>query len=544
MPRKRVFLLMGAALSVYRQQAGSLVRTHAFQNNRAGLQEFVNYLEEDPETPVCFLLDIVEEEFQLETIPHVFGSDRRALVKNRQRRLFRDTPYRYTVFQDREIHGRRDDNVLFAAVARPATLQCWLDPVARCKIPLVGIYSLPILSKKLLPYIDIGKTKTPRDAARKQGLSDYVLLVHCNAIGLRQSFFYRQHLKVSRLAAALRPDDGAFSSFPEEVENIRHYLDTLRLLPPDQPLDVYLLGNAKTSMRLEPQTTGLPNTRYHLVDLAEIGAKIGVADDPTASSADAIFAGILLRSTPANHYAPPSDTRHFRSARIRMATYALGLALLIITIILGAFQLSELLIIRQKTDILAKRARIHEDRYARRATDSPAFPIDGPTLKAVVETAMTLQESRTTPYPALFALSEVLGKRNLEIEEIQWSVSADSSLGAHATPEARARPGSTPSKPSPMEAIVNTYQIALIKGRIVAFSDYRSALLSVEDFASALSRVDAVEDVRIIERPLNISSEETITGKADAALAPGSANFVLKAVFRNKPPKMIEHASP
>nr|VFK42081.1 MAG: hypothetical protein BECKTC1821E_GA0114239_101654 [Candidatus Kentron sp. TC] len=537
MIEKRVFLLAGALLSVWRP-AGNLVRTHAFRNDRAGLREFVDYLEEDPETPICFLLDIAEEEFRLETIPHVFGSDRRALLKSRQQRLFRDTPYRHAVFQDREIHGRRDDTVLFAAVTRPSTLQCWLDPIARREIPLVGIYSLPILSKKLLPYIRIGA----------RGFSDYALLVHCNATGTRQSFFYRQHLKVSRLAAASRTNGGGLDHImghiPGEVENIRRYLGSLRLLPRDRPLDVYLLGNAETSTRLKPQTTELVNTRYHFVDVAEIGARIGIAGDP-ASYADSIFAGILLRSTPANHYAPPDDIRCFRAARIRAAMYALSLALLIATIVFGAFQLSELLIIGRETDILAKRAWNYEERYASIEADSPALPADGPALKAMVEGAMALRRSKTTPYPTLFALSEVLDqKRNLEIAEIQWSVgNPDSSIGV---PRAKARPGSTPLEPWLTETALRTYRIALIKGRIVEFSDYRDAMISVEDFASALSRIDTVEDVRIIERPLHIGSEERIAGRAGTALtsAPGSANFVLRTVFRSEPSEVIERAPP
>nr|VFJ93782.1 MAG: hypothetical protein BECKLFY1418A_GA0070994_10344 [Candidatus Kentron sp. LFY] len=534
MSRKRVFLLTGATLAVYRKQAKELVRSYVFENNQAGLQEFVTYLNEDPWTPVCFLVDFMEEEFRVESIPHVFGSDRRALVMNRERRLFRNTPYRHTVLQNREIGGRRDDNILFAAVTHPEVVQRWLHPIAERKIPLIGLYSLSILSKRLLRYIE---------AIPGTGISDHVLLVHCNADGgLRQSFFYRQHLKVSRLAAVPRfgEDDAVFGYIPGEVENIRRYLGSLRLLPSEHPLEVYFLGRTRMWTQLERQVINSPNIRYHFVDIKKVGAEIGILGGLDTPYADPLFVGILLRSVPANHYAPPNEIRYFRSAQIRMAMYAVGLVLLTMGIVLGMLQLSDILIIRQKTTVLARQAQAYEDHYAHTSANSPGVSVDGSTLKAAVETAVTLRESKTTPYRMLLVLSEVLDRKSdLEIEEIEWSVSADPdfSVGTHAIPQDKPEigMGSSPASPMPSsdKTLGDTYQITSIKGRIAAFSgDYRRAIILVEDLAKALSQIDMVEDVRIIRRPLNIGSEETLTGKA--GVAPGSANFVLRTVVRNQ----------
>jgi len=550
MSKKRVFLLTGATLAVYGRRDGKLVRLQAFRNDPGGLREFAKYLDEDPWTPIRFLVDLVEEEFRLETIPHVFGSDRRALVVNRARRLFHDTPYWHTVFQGRESGGRRDDQVLFAAVSHPAVLECWLDPIARRKIPLIGIYSLAILSKRLLPHIGAPTAK----------ISDTVLLVHCNADGgLRQSFFYRQHLKVSRIAMAPQiggTDDEAVAAYiPGEVENIRRYLDGLGLLPSDRPLEVYFLGNAGILRYPERQITDAPNLHYHFLDMAKVDIGIDSSDELDGLHADALFAGILLRSTLAdytpthhilgNHYAPPSDLRDFQSTRIRLAIYAFAVVLLGMGIVGGMFPLSEILVIEQRTAALTKQADIYEDRYARFRSNSPKGSADGPTLRAVVETAMALQRSKTTPYGMLSALGEVLDRKtDLEIEEIEWSASADpnASVDAHGAPERgsgtrakpiRTKPVSPKPRPGSDKMGVNRYQIALIKGRVAAFSgDYRAANRLVEDFAKALSRIEAMEEVRIIKRPLNISSGETLVGKTGAV---GNAHFVLRVVLLGNP---------
>nr|VFK54523.1 MAG: hypothetical protein BECKTUN1418F_GA0071002_10446 [Candidatus Kentron sp. TUN]VFK57367.1 MAG: hypothetical protein BECKTUN1418E_GA0071001_10456 [Candidatus Kentron sp. TUN] len=541
MPKKRVFLLTSTTLAVYRQQAKNLVRSHVFENSQAGLEAFTDYLDSDPWTPICFLVDLVHEEFRVERIPHVFGPDRRALVGNRQGRLFRNTPYRHAVFQGRETAGRRDDIVLFAAVTRPEVLQRWLDPITRRKVPLVGIYSLPILSKRLLLRIQ----EMPAS-----GGSDYVLLVHCNVDGgLRQSFFYRQHLKMSRLAVASSPggaDDVAPDYIPGEVEKVHRYLGGVRLLSEAYPLVVYFLGDARTLMYLAQHATELPNTRYRFVDVAEVDVGIEISDDLRTSCTDPLCAGILIRAAPANHYASSDDIRYFRASQIRMAMYMSGLALLAVGIVWGMFQLSDILIMRQQTARLARQAEVYQDHYAYVSANSPEIPTDGSALKAAVETAIALRKSKTTPYGMLLALSGVLDRKSdLEIQEIEWSVSTDPNafVGADMVSigsgtRSALLPGSSSKSWSDKMTVsdkvtANVYRIALIKGRIAAFSgDYRRAIALVKDFAKALSQLDPIGDVRIVEQPLNIGSEEALVGKADAA--PGEANFVLRVVLPDK----------
>nr|VFJ56874.1 MAG: hypothetical protein BECKFM1743A_GA0114220_101776 [Candidatus Kentron sp. FM]VFJ58769.1 MAG: hypothetical protein BECKFM1743C_GA0114222_102334 [Candidatus Kentron sp. FM]VFK17945.1 MAG: hypothetical protein BECKFM1743B_GA0114221_105152 [Candidatus Kentron sp. FM] len=586
--KKRVFFLTGPTLAVYRERRNPVEPQVSFQDNPEGLREFAHYLDRDPWTPACLLVDLVEEEFRTETIPHVFVPDRRALVANKQRRLFRHTPYRYAVFQDRTTNAKREDNVLFAAVARPDILGRWLHPITQRKIPLTGIYSLPLLSRKLLPVIQ---------GASPASASDYALLVHCNAGGgLRQSFFVRHHLKVSRLAilpgsaigstigpgnGPLPSDDAACTSryILGEVEKTHRYLSDLRLLSANHPLDVYFLmgagGPAGLAEHLEQppeqspgqQTTEPSNLRYHFVDIPKIGARIGLSnrgtpDKPGALCADALFVRTLMRTTPANHYATPNDVRYFRFLQMRMAMYATGVLLLCAGIAWSAARFSDTLIIGQQTTALERQIRVYEDRYAHaRAARLPEMPVDGPSLKAAVETADMLRLSRTTPYPMFVALGAVLDEESaLTIQEIEWSVStgppsaADVSMSTGTRVDGvlpdrmgnRLRSPSRPSSeapPAPWRNGLNPiapYQVALIEGRLAARAgeargDYRRAMGLVEDFAGKLSRLDGVEHVEIVDRPVNVSSEGTLAGKADGAL--GTGNFTLRITIRNVLPE-------
>nr|VFJ52718.1 MAG: hypothetical protein BECKDK2373C_GA0170839_103718 [Candidatus Kentron sp. DK] len=526
MRKKRIFLLTGSRLSVYHREKSVAIETRIFRDDHEGRRQFADYLDTDPGAPACLLTDLAEEEFQAESIPHVFGPDRRALMAHRQRRLFPHTPYRYAVRQDRERGGRRGDNVLFAAIPRPDTLERWLLPIAWRRVPLSGICSLALLGEKLLPQLPI--TSAP-------GASDYLLLVHCNASGgLRQSFFVRQHLRMSRLASlpeCARQEAGpnVAGAILDEVEKTHHYLGSARLLPAGSPLAICFLVTPPMRAALRAAAFDTPDSQYHFVELS-------------GRSVEEFLLPLLPRVGTLNHYAPPNDLRYFRFRQARLPLYATGVALLSAAMIAGLPQLAEWLITERKIDLLEKQDRVQEARYTRaKATRLPELPADTPALKAAVETFDRLQSAKTTPYPLFVAISAALAEDSaLEIQSIEWWAPGDPSR-TRATTFGEGEPRSpssvgTASAPFPAQRQSGTktpvqHQVAVVGGRIKAFSgDYRRATARVEAFAGRLSKFEAVERVDIIERPLDISSEKPLAGNMDTAL--GGADFTLRVVLR------------
>ena len=147
---KRVFYLSGHHLTVYEWHRGELVDLALFPADDEGLTEFPRYLARTNPVPAYLLVDVVEEEYRRDTLPHVYGRERSLLVEHRAARLFRDTPYWHVIFQGREQQGRRDDQVLYLAVTNPTLLRPWLTIMQQHRVPLAGIYSLPLLTGALL----------------------------------------------------------------------------------------------------------------------------------------------------------------------------------------------------------------------------------------------------------------------------------------------------------------------------------------------------------------------------------------------------------
>ena len=171
-----MLLVGGDRAILYLFDGAKLAHAYIFAADDNGFALFDRCLKEIDQAPLCVLVDVVEEEYRQDTIPHVSAVDRRAVLTRKYARLFRGTPYHHALMQGRESEGRKDDRVLLTAITRAEVLTPWLTPLREHKVPVTGIYSLPVLSERLLKRIG--------------ALGPNVLLISLQKTsGLRQTFF-------------------------------------------------------------------------------------------------------------------------------------------------------------------------------------------------------------------------------------------------------------------------------------------------------------------------------------------------------------------
>ena len=80
---KRTFYITQGSLSVWMHGEHGLIETTVFADDDAGLRQFDAYLADVPQTPSAMLIDVIEEEFSLDSIPKLGWRDRRALLQRR-----------------------------------------------------------------------------------------------------------------------------------------------------------------------------------------------------------------------------------------------------------------------------------------------------------------------------------------------------------------------------------------------------------------------------------------------------------------------------
>ncbi len=512
---RRVLLLTGGQMVVYHWRSGQLSEGIEYPADEHGLRAFNDYLSKSPLLPTYLLVDLVEEEFRQETIPHVFGADRRALLRTRQTRLFRDARYAGAISQGREAEGRRDDIILFTALIRPELLAPWLSPLIKAKVPLAGIYSVPVLTPTLLP-------KLPTT-------NRYVLLVTLQASGgLRQTFLSDGHLKISRLAMAPRLDPAQHSSYVlTEVEKLRRYLYSLRMLEPGDTLDVVLLTGGSLAQDLRTQSSDSHDLKFIVHDINEIAKGFKLNGDLTGAYADPLFAHVLAKETPANHYARPDDTKYIRHYRARTSMSAASILALLGSIGFAGFHFVESAFIKGEAGQLSAQALFYEERYRvgheglletyKKAglKQVVAQPLE---LRQAVQAVDVLKQYKADPFPLLVKLSEGLDRfEKIKVERIDWATSLDPKAEIAEGGGLKPRANGFRSVPSVVPQTNNGvfYQMARIAGRIEPFDgDYRGALDRVNRFAATLLALDDVSEVRLTRLPFDASSRRRLAGSA------------------------------
>ena len=508
-------------MAVYHWSGGELLEPLWFGADEEGLTEFALYLTHAPHDPVYLLVDVVEEEFREESVPHVVGNDRRSLIRTRLSRLFRDPTYSYAVVQGRNTDGRRDDQVLFTALIRPDLLSPWIGQIAKHKIPLVGIYSLPIVSEALIKRMPVD--------------SDHALLVTLQSTGgLRQTFFDKRRIKLSRLAI-MPPGEipGHASYVLGEIEKIRRYLNSLRKLPHDSPLDVYIVGNRNLLADISRQSPDSLTTRHHLFELDEIAEMVGMKGPYESNSSDRIFAHLLAKKRLPNQYAPVSQTRHNIMYRARIGLIAASVVLVVVSFFISGTNVVEAVIAVGDSVSAKQQTAFYDERYEIARKRMPKIPAEPQDIKAAVQMAEQLRAYKTTPQAMVVTLSEGLADfPQLKLESIDWqtSIDPDKLIGSRSE---RANVRSRPNSAGGDSNGTHLYQLAHIKGAVDPFDgDYRQALALVRQFAATLLGLPEVEAVHVLELPLDIGPDSALSG--DTAGQANTAPFELRIVIRDK----------
>jgi hypothetical protein len=516
---RRVFYLGGHHLTVYEWRHGEPVGSSFFPADDQGLADFSRYLGDTRDVPAFFLVDVVEEEYRRDTLPHVYGRDRRQLIQHRSTRLFRDTPYWHIVFQGRERDGRRDDRVLYTAVSSPGLLRPWLGLVQQHRVPLGGIYSLPLLTRALLPML-----------AAERGNA---LVVSLQSAGsLRQSFFQDGKLKLSRLAHLPVADGpGLTDAIVDEVEKLRRYLNSLRLVPREEGLDVYVLVNPDALEGDRDDFANTALTRYHIVDCAQLAQRLGMEWPASLGFADSLFALLLIRTRPRNHYGSSADIRYYTLWRARLAMLAASILMLVGSVAWSAVMVAEGLSYQERSQYARQEAAFYRARYEQARAALPPSPLEPGQLKAVVEAAERLTRDRPFPSQAMRVLSEGLAfYPELRVDHLEWRADA----GEGAKGKAGVRRSRKPEGRHGERA--GRAQVAVVRGQVSPFDgDYRRALQMVKAFAEDLRGRSAVLDVSILTLPLDVGPGGSLTGDAGAPGGVKQADFALRLVLSDEP---------
>ena len=500
---RRALFISADKMCVYHWDKGNLGSSYLFDLNDVGRDNFKRYLQESQNSPMTILVDFIEEEFRQDTIPHVFGADRQALIKRKQSRLFRDANYLYTQDQGREEEGRRDDRLLFTALTNDEILKPWLSLLNECKVPVKGILSVSLLLQSYIKTLP--------------NISDNALIVTMQSIsGLRQTFFQKKELKISRLSRLPRYGTEPYAPriYPE-IDKIQRYLNSLRLIPDETSLEVYIFADKKTLVELGNEKSPVPSHRNHHLDITELlESKAGLKAQPLPFC-DQLLMYHLLKTQPKNCYASLQEMRYMKTRALRIAMNAASVLLLVSSFIYSGLNFMSGLTSKQESLSFKSKADFYQTRYDLARERMPKTPVEPEAVKIAVDAVGTLNEYKSTPYEMLSFLGKgLLQFPDIKLDELDWSYSLDPNKGLASSGTAK---NILPAGMIPGKRVFKYYQISNIKAHIEPFDgNYREAISKVNQLAETLRESDAAYNITIESFPLDISSNATLQGDSES----------------------------
>ena len=461
------------------RRAPGLIRD--FAADESGYAELGRYLEHTAAPPIHLLVDVIEEDFRRETVPHVFGRTRQGVLATRRARLFHGTPYVSTRREGRAPEGRRDDRILFSAIVRPERIEPWLDVLREHEAPVAGIHSLPITSARLLPLLGANAGQV-------------LLVTESGERDLRQTFFEDGRLALSRLAPLPPGKSGERARcIVAEVERFLHHLD--RSGHSTEGLKIRFVGGAHLLAAMRALEIG-GELAEGLVDTATVERRLGhrcragnnESDGGSDGGCDRMFARLALSRRPPNHYAPAAALAIHRSKQAARALKAAGIAMLLAGAAWSGSVWHRSSELAAAAEVLDREAHGYEVRY--RAERLPESKVAARDVRLAVETARRLDTNRVRALPILRTISEALsGFPDLQLESLEWFEISD----RDGWPDPR-----DPDTPR------ERFRVVHLRGRIEPFNGhYRAAADEVFRFADGLEVVPRLSEVEVTDLPLN-----------------------------------------
>lgn len=493
--RNTLLLFLSAGhLHVQLMARGKITTQREFTDTTEGHQEFSTFLQ-SVKCPTYLLVDLIEEDFRQESIPHLIGRNRTSLLQRKFDQFYRGTPFHQATLLQRQKGGRRDDDMLFSALTNPSLLTSWLNILVTQQTPLAGIYSVPQISAPLV----------------KDHPSKHLLLISWEkSAGLRQTYFSDHRLQISRLTP-IHSNVSFQDAVVTELSRTYQYLKSLSLLPSGQHLDVRLLGHSQDLVELQARFPEGANIRYEYADLADIAKQLKIDYRFIDSDASQIFLHQLATKPPHTSYANTNHLHHYHLWQLRRIMNISSSVLLFGSLLWGAANIWQSNLGAAGIESLNMQTQRLIDSAKQISASFPNSDASAIDMKAAVSTMHSLDQHDPVPNDVLRPLSTVLERfPRMWLAELSWQMDATEPVAA----------GTQPDIPA---------QVISIKGRLENFDyNYRQALEYLDQFQLELVKLGY--QVKVLKKPLDVSPNSSLSDQHGSSN--GELDFSLKVSWR------------
>lgn len=407
-----VLLINDSGLQLFAWEKGALDWKQNFRATPAELEDFGNAIEPWRGYPVIIVSDLIEESFRHDTVVHVGGSDRTAVLKRKLDFVFRSTTYRLAKVTERETTGRRDDRIMLSAITKPDLIEIWVRVLLDKRMAIQSVTSVAHL---LQDYAALSKLDQ----------DEYLLIINVEPGGnLRQTFIRKGVVMFSRLTPMQARENTLLGSdVLQETLQLRQYFERIQFIPYEATLRIRVYSTFDDSfLQLEARSTEM--NRFEVAEVGPLLAGLDVnLGEHEASPVHYFVAKVLAGRQPANVYGPPPATKYQDLRRFARGLWLTTAVIMLLGIGVCTMPALSILDQWQQRDALLAQARPLQDEYAALSERFPETPIPSREMQLVVETHNTIAKQVHSPIDALNMISRALeGVSGLQLTSITWEL--------------------------------------------------------------------------------------------------------------------------
>lgn len=509
---ERIFYVTQGTLSIWMPSGDSFVEIAVFADDDEGLRQFEAYQGDVAEKPSAMLIDVIEEEFVLDTIPKLGFRDRSALIARRCQNKFRRTPYRQSVLQGKAGRGSDEFNVLHSAVSNYELVDPWLQVILRHRTPLSGVYSVPLIAPQIFKRL-FGGHKSVMFVAPHQGGK------------LRQVFLDGGHLRSARLSQAPTVDDDAYAQFViSEALRSRRYLERTRLLDSMQVLEICVVADQEVAEKISELANADESLDFSFVSVADAGKKLLGREFAAVDHFEEVYLADVARHRCKYNYANAGESRYWAMRRIRQAVIGGAATIAVACSIVAAVLMSDTWFLHgQTTAIQAQVAQLAET-FRRENEKFNPIKADSHEMQLAVDTGDFILENRLPVPWVMNQIGVVLGGYpEIQVRELRWQADLPQS------DQAPARRGNQPM-PVPIHPVTSVS--AVMTADITPFDgNMRRAFDRIDQLTRDLEYKTDFTNTFTVEYPFNDSPNASVSGEITDAVAPEFARFRLNLTY-------------
>lgn len=510
---KRVFYITQGSLRVYRHAEGSVRQVVEFSDDDKGLREFDRYLIAQPDVASAMLLDVIEEEFALDTIPKLSARDRAALILRRCERKFRRTPYRNAVVQGKAADHGDEFSVLYSGISNHELVDPWLQIILRYKTPLIGIYSVPQMAPAMIRKLYSGSGNV-MFVAPHQGKK------------VRQVFTQGGALRSARLSQGPGIDASDYARFiVTEAIRSRRYLERTRMLGNLDVLDVCVVTDKNTADRILSLSDKDSAIYYHFVNPAAAARKLGCRKLSNENRFEDVFIAALLKQTPKHSYANSGENRYWIMHKIRNALMGGAVIIAAVCSVVAAALMTDVWIMENRISDIQSQVKFLAETFRRENEKFDPIKADSYEMQLAVDTGDYLLANRVPAPWVMNQLGAVLGDYpDIQLRELSWLTETD----AQVAPEPRRRT----NEPIRVTVSETSAVSAVLTAEIIAFDgDMRHAFSRIDQLAGDLAARSGFSDSRAIEYPFDANTTAAVSGEIAREGGERSARFKIRVTY-------------